>query len=106
VENNQATAEKSTRDTRQRSLRRGIWLEAVTIGWNVLEGLIAIGAGVVANSVALVSFGVDSFVETTSAAVLFWRLRSELIDAEPENAERVERKAGTTATGIRSQRGN
>lgn len=92
--------EKAGQIERRRSLKRGLWLEAFTIAWNVLEGLIAIGAGVMANSVALVSFGVDSFVETTSAGVLFWRLKGELQAKEREHAEEVERKAGKIAGSL------
>ncbi len=44
-------------------LRRGLRLEYLTVGWNVVEGFIAIGAGVAAGSVALIGFGADSFVE-------------------------------------------
>jgi hypothetical protein len=51
-------------------LRRGVLLEAATVGWNVIEGTIAVAAGTFASSVALIAFGVDSFVETTSGAVL------------------------------------
>lgn len=57
------------------SVRRGRVLEYVTIVWNVLEALVSIGAGLLAGSVALVSFGVDSVIESTSGAVLLWRLR-------------------------------
>jgi hypothetical protein len=69
---------KSHRDTvnsREGLLRRGVWLEIGTVAWNALEGIIAVAAGIVASSVALVGFGVDSFVETTSGAVVGWRLR-------------------------------
>lgn len=41
-------------------LRRAIRLEQLTVGWNVVEGVVAIGAGMVAGSVALIGFGVDS----------------------------------------------
>ncbi len=88
---------KTEQIERRKNLQRGVWLESFTIAWNVLEGLIAIGAGIMANSVALVSFGVDSFVETTSAAVLFWRLTGELQAKELKHAEEVERKAGRIA---------
>lgn len=94
------STEKTGKIERRRSLKRGLWLESFTIVWNVLEGLIAIGAGLMANSVALVGFGVDSFVETTSAAVLFWRLRGELYSKELEHAEQVERKAGKIAGSL------
>ncbi|PYP55645.1 MAG: hypothetical protein DMD40_13010 [Gemmatimonadetes bacterium] len=59
-------------------LRRGIALEAVTVGYNAFEGLVAIGAGVTAGSVALTVFGIDSVIEVTSGALLWWRLRAEL----------------------------
>lgn len=92
--------EKTGQTDHKKRLKQGLWLEAFTIAWNILEGLIAVSAGVVSNSVALVSFGIDSFVETTSAGVLYWRLSSELNGTEPENAERVERKAGKIAGGL------
>lgn len=85
--------DKTEHATRRRSLRQGIWLEAFTITWNIFEGIIAVSAGVVSNSVALVGFGIDSFVETTSAGVLYWRLNSELKGTDSANAERVEKKA-------------
>ena len=80
--------------SRARLLRRGLRLEYFTVGWNLIEGVVAIGAGVLANSPALVGFGVDSFVESTSGCVLIWRLRRELTgDVDEESAERVERQA-------------
>jgi hypothetical protein len=51
-------------------LRHGIALEAATVGWNVVEGVIAVSAGILASSIALIGFGVDSFVETASGAVV------------------------------------
>lgn len=92
--------EKTGQVERRRNLKQGLWLEAFTIGWNVIEGLVAIVAGIMANSVALVSFGIDSFVETTSAGVLFWRLKGELQSDDLTNAEEVERKAGRIAGGL------
>jgi len=56
-------------------VKRGILLEYFTIGWNLLEGAIAVGAGLVAGSPSLVGFGFDSFIESTSGAALLWRLR-------------------------------
>ena len=82
-------------------LRRGIRLEGVTVGWNVVEGVVALWSGAIASSVALIAFGVDSFVETTSGAVLWWRLRSELTgDDDPERLERIERRAARVAAAI------
>jgi hypothetical protein len=61
---------------RRRGLhRRALWLEYFTVGWNVVEGVVAIGAGIIAGSVALVGFGVDSSIEVISALGLLWRLR-------------------------------
>ena len=59
-------------------LRRALALEDVTIGYNALEGMVAIVAGVAAGSVALTGFGIDSVIEVTSGVVLWWRLRAEL----------------------------
>ena len=63
---------------REAALRQGITLEAVTVGYNALEGLVAIAAGIAAGSVALTGFGIDSVIEVTSGALLWWRLRAEL----------------------------
>lgn len=83
------TASAQLQDRRS-LLRRGVWLEYFTVGWNLVEGLVAVSAGVLARSPALIGFGVDSFVESVSGSVLIWRLRTELHGAE-EDAERFER---------------
>jgi len=57
--------------------RRGQHLEYFTIGWNSLEGLIALAAGALAGSISLVGFGVDSFIEVTSGAALLWRMAGD-----------------------------
>jgi divalent metal cation (Fe/Co/Zn/Cd) transporter len=57
-------------------VRRAKFLSYLTVGWNSLEGIIAIGAGVVAGSVALIGFGVDSVIEVSSGAIILWRLAS------------------------------
>ena len=68
--------------------RQGRRLEYFTIGWNSLEGLIAIGAGALAGSISLVGFGVDSFIEVSSGAALLWRMA---VDADVHRRERSER---------------
>ena len=68
-------------------VRRGRYLEYFTIGYNSLEGLIAVAAGLLAGSIALVGFGFDSLIEVTSGAVLLWRLHADL---DEERRERVE----------------
>lgn len=56
-------------------LGEGRRLEYFTIGWNVIEALVSVWAGVAAGSTALVGFGIDSVIESSSGAVLLWRLR-------------------------------
>jgi divalent metal cation (Fe/Co/Zn/Cd) transporter len=66
-----------------------MWLECFTVCYNTLEGLVAIGAGLFAGSVALVGFGFDSMIEVASGAALIWRLRADA----GELRERRERAA-------------
>jgi divalent metal cation (Fe/Co/Zn/Cd) transporter len=87
--------------SRTELLRRGVWLTVATVSWNVVEGIVAVSAGVLASSVALIGFGIDSFVETASAAVVGWRLQAELSGrADEERAEKLERIAGQLAGGL------
>lgn len=71
-------------------VRHGRRLEYFTIGWNALEGVVAIVAGAIAGSISLVGFGIDSFIEVTSGSVLLWRMS---VDAEVQHRERNERRA-------------
>jgi divalent metal cation (Fe/Co/Zn/Cd) transporter len=71
-------------------VRHGRRLEYFTIGWNALEGLVAVIAGAIAGSVSLVGFGIDSFIEVTSGSVLLWRM---LVDADVHRRERNERRS-------------
>lgn len=88
------TAETLAIPDRAGLLRRGLRLEYLTVGWNLVEGVVAIGAGLAAGSVALIGFGVDSFVESVSGSVLIWRLRAETKGhADEERVEFVERRA-------------
>jgi divalent metal cation (Fe/Co/Zn/Cd) transporter len=86
--------------TRARLLRWGVILAAATILWNIAEGLIAVFAGARANSVALLGFGIDSFVETASGAVVGWRLLAELYARSSARVEHVERRAAHLAGGL------
>jgi divalent metal cation (Fe/Co/Zn/Cd) transporter len=74
-------------------LDRALWLERLTIAWNVAEAVIAVGAGWLAGSIALVGFGLDSVIETIAAVALYRRLRAELAGATEDEAEAHERKA-------------
>src|SRR5258707_53982 len=71
-------------------VRHGRRLEYFTIGWNALEGLVAVVAGAIAGSISLVGFGIDSFIEVTSGSVLLWRMS---VDAEVHHRELNERRA-------------
>ncbi len=82
---------------RRRLMKRAVALALFTVGWNVVEGFVAIGAGALAGSVALIGFGVDSFIETASGAVVGWRFLRELRGLDPERAERAERSAARVA---------
>ena len=68
-------------------------LEYLSLGWNVVEGIVAVTAALAAGSVALLGFGLDSFVESASAIVLVWRLRAETREHDPAAIERLDRRA-------------
>ena len=59
---------------RQRSLAAALRLEYLTVGWNTVEAVVALAAGLAAGSQALIGFGGDSVIESLSGAVLIWRL--------------------------------
>ena len=73
--------------------RRGVWLEWFTVVWNVLEAVVAIGAGIVAGSVALIGFGVDSGIEVIAASALLWRFRAAGASASAERRAHAEGRA-------------
>ncbi len=74
-------------------LKRALRLERLTIAWNVVEAVIAVGAGWRAGSIALVGFGLDSVIETIAALALYRRLRAEQAGATKEETEVHERRA-------------
>ena len=71
-------------------VRRGRRLEYFTISWNAVEGLLAVAMGVIAGSISLVGFGLDSFIEVTSGSVLLWRMS---VDADVHRRELNEKRA-------------
>jgi divalent metal cation (Fe/Co/Zn/Cd) transporter len=75
---------------RRRAIRRGRRLQWATIGWNSAEFVVAVVAGWLAGSVALVGFGVDSAIEVASSLAALWRLRR---DSDEDARERAERRA-------------
>jgi divalent metal cation (Fe/Co/Zn/Cd) transporter len=74
-----------TTDERRRWGRRAQLLAAASVSYNAIEAVIAIAAGVVAGSVALVGFGLDSVVEVSSGLIILWQFRHPL----PESRERT-----------------
>jgi divalent metal cation (Fe/Co/Zn/Cd) transporter len=66
--------------TRIAVIQRGRKLEYFTIVWNAVEALVAIGSGLIAGSISLVGFGIDSFIEVTSGSVLLWRMSVDSIE--------------------------
>jgi len=70
-------------------VKRGRFLEYFTIGYNSLEGLIAVVAGLTAGSIALLGFGFDSLIEVTSGAALLWRLHADVDEVRRERVEAV-----------------
>lgn len=74
-------------------LRRALGLEYLTIGWNIVEGIVSVAFALAAGSIALLGFGIDSFVETASGAILLWRLYAERHARDREEVERLDRRA-------------
>src|SRR5258708_35214393 len=69
-------------------------IEYATVGWNLLEGVGAVAVAVSAGSIALLGFGVDSFVESAASLGLIWRLLAQRRANDKEAAARGERLAG------------
>lgn len=69
--------------------KKALYLSIFTVAYNFLEGIVSIAAGAAAGSIALIGFGLDSFVESLSGGVMIWRFggRSELSKEEEERRE-------------------
>lgn len=63
--------------SRPEAVRRARLYNNATLGWNVIEGVVAVAAGIAASSVSLIGFGLDSGVEVSTSLVLMWRLAQE-----------------------------
>jgi divalent metal cation (Fe/Co/Zn/Cd) transporter len=81
------------RSARTDAVRRARWLNAATIGWNSIEGVVAVAAGVAAGSVSLVGFGIDSAIEVSAAAVMGWRLYQERSPGCMQESDRLATRA-------------
>ena len=73
--------------------KKALMLSYFTVGYNIIEGILSISAGILAGgSIALVGFGLDSFVESLSGGVMIWRFRKHGKLSETEE-EKIEKKA-------------
>lgn len=79
-------------DSVERQYRSALRLEYFTVTYNILEAAASLVAGGIANSIALIGFGLDSIVESLSGFVLIWRLKKHNTISEEEE-ERVEERA-------------
>ena len=77
-------------------VRAAFRLEWLTVGWMVVEAVVALASGVSAHSISLIAFGLDSLIELASACVLIWRLDVELRRGQSvaETAERSASRIG------------
>jgi divalent metal cation (Fe/Co/Zn/Cd) transporter len=76
-------------EQRRRLGRRAQLLAAASVTYNALEAVIAIIAGLVAGSVALVGFGLDSVVEVSSGLIILWQFRHRLPETREHQALRM-----------------
>jgi len=79
----------ATTPNRQALIRQGQRLEYFTVVYNSAEGLVSIVAGLIAGSVSLVGFGLDSIIEVASGAALLWRLHHDINKSRREQVERT-----------------
>jgi divalent metal cation (Fe/Co/Zn/Cd) transporter len=82
-----------TMNSRAGQVRLGVWIEALSLVWMVVEASIAITAGLIAHSVSLEGFGFDSIVELVAGGVLLWRLLIEQRGGSLASIEHAERRA-------------
>jgi divalent metal cation (Fe/Co/Zn/Cd) transporter len=79
------------------TIRKGIWIEGISVLWMALEAGVAIASGLLARSLALVAFGADSVIELAAGLILLWRLS---IEAKGAHQARVERAEKTASWGV------
>jgi divalent metal cation (Fe/Co/Zn/Cd) transporter len=85
---------------RARVVRRARWLNVATIGWNSVEGLVAVAAGLAAGSVSLVGFGFDSAIEVSTGLAVTWRLAQEGRGICTQSSDRVATRAIALSFGL------
>jgi divalent metal cation (Fe/Co/Zn/Cd) transporter len=75
-----STTTSATPTARDQALRTARRLNVATLGWNVVEAVVALAAAAAAGSLSLLAFGLDSCIEVSGAVVLTWRLARERRD--------------------------
>ena len=75
---------------REKLVRRAKLLAWLGVGWHGIEAAIAVGAGIIASSIALIGFGADSLIESVAGTVLLWRFAASRVSSE--DAERRAQK--------------
>jgi divalent metal cation (Fe/Co/Zn/Cd) transporter len=75
---------------REKLVRRAKLLAWLGVGWHGIEATIAVGAGIIASSIALIGFGADSLIESVAGTVLLWRFAASRVSSE--DAERRAQK--------------
>ena len=85
---------------RTEAVRRARRLNVVTIGWNAVEGVVAVAAGVAAGSVSLIGFGLDSAIEVSAAVILALHLRREGAGACMQESDRRATRAIGVSFGL------
>jgi divalent metal cation (Fe/Co/Zn/Cd) transporter len=88
------------RSERRRLVRRAILLEASIVTYNIAEGIISIVAGILAGSVVLVGFGLDSAIEVSAGVVVMWHLSRSGKEEQPEWERRVAVFVGMTLLAV------
>jgi divalent metal cation (Fe/Co/Zn/Cd) transporter len=82
----QSTDLTSPKTSNAAFVQRARKLEFLTLGWNLVEAAVAIRSGAVADSAALIGFGIDSLIESASSVVLLWRLHGDRGEARERRA--------------------
>lgn len=77
-------------DERKKLVRRAKLLAWLGVGWHVIEAAVAVVAGIIAGSIALIGFGADSLIEAVAGTILLWRFAASRVSSQ--DAERRAQK--------------
>ena len=80
--------------------RRGFWLEYASMAWMTAEAAVAITSGIIASSIALIGFGLDSVIEFFAASVVVWQLRDAVSEERETRALRLISVTGSPSLPI------